>query len=272
MGKLTGATAIVTGASAGIGASFARALAQRGASRIILVARREDRLQALADELGGGAEAYRADLTNPAEIDGLLKHAGDVDLLINNAGFGWASRFENQDFSRLGEMIDLNCRGLVQLTHGCLASMVQKEHGWILNVGSTAGLVPMPGMALYSATKAFVNHFTEALRIELQGSGVEVHLLAPGPVETEFFQVARPDKDDGNRPMGFLFEDADSVANEALDAMLSGHPRSIPGRGIRWAYSFASIMPLTVIRPLVGFAAHGLERILNKKEEDDDDR
>ncbi len=268
VGPLSGASALVTGASAGIGVAFAREIAARGASRIILVARRVERLEALAAELGAVAEVHAADLSCTEEVQALIDAAGPVDLLVNNAGFGCASGFQDQDFTRLGEMIDLNCRGLVQLTHGFLPHMLGSGHGWILNVGSTAGLVPTPNLAVYSASKAFVNHFTEALRIELMGTGVGVHLLAPGPVDTEFFSVARPQRDpSATRPMGFLFEDASGVASQALDAMLADKPRSIPGRPIRWAYSIASILPLGVIRPLVGLGAHGLDRILKRAEE-----
>jgi len=268
VGDLSGISALVTGASAGIGVAFARELAARGAARIVLVARREDRLATLADELGAVAEVHVADLSRPEEIETLLENVGPIDLLINNAGFGWAAGFQDQDFPRLGQMIDLNCRGLVQLTHGCLPAMTRAGRGWILNVGSTAGLIPTPKLAVYSASKAFVNHFTEALRIELQGTGVKVHLLAPGPVDTEFFAVARPDRPaEAQRPMGFLFEDAHEVARQALDSMIADRPRSIPGRPIRWAYGIASILPLAVIRPLVGLGAHGLDRILNRDEE-----
>ena len=265
--RLQGTTALVTGASSGIGLAFAEELSRRGASRIVLVARRADRLQRTAEAIGPHAEAYAADLSNTSAVSKLLEDIGPVDVLINNAGFGWADAFSEQEFDRLGNMIDLNCKTLVQLTEGCLGPMLQAERGWILNVGSTAGLVPTPGLAVDAASKAFVNHFTEALRIELQGSGIRVHLLAPGPVETEFFAVARPGSDpSAKRPLGFIFEDASSVARQALDAMLMDRPRSIPGRGIRWAYGFASILPLSVIRPLVGLGANGLDRLLNKEE------
>jgi short-subunit dehydrogenase len=267
IGDLHGISAIVTGASAGIGSAFAHELARRGASRIVLVARRENRLRALASALGPVAEVRVADLSKPDEVAQLIEAVGPVDLLINNAGFGWATGFSDQRFPRLGQMIDLNCRGLVQLTHGCLPPMLEQGRGWILNVGSTAGLVPTPKLAVYAASKAFVNHFTEALRIELQGTGVCVHLLAPGPVDTEFFAVARPEKDpESERPMGFLFEGAEAVARQALDAMLADKARSIPGRPIRWAFGLAAILPLSVIRPLVGLGAHGLDRLLNKED------
>ena len=262
---MQGISVMVTGASAGIGAAFAHELAQRGATRIVLVARRTDRLEALAAQIGPAAEVHTCDLSDAGAITTLLHAVGPVDMLINNAGFGWAADFAAQDFDRLGEMIDLNCRGLTQLTHGCLGPMVDAKRGWILNVGSTAGLVPTPKFAIYAATKAFVNHFTEALRIELQGTGVKVHLLAPGPVDTEFFAVARPERDgDTQRPMGFIFEDAQSVARQALDALMNDKPRSIPGRPIRWAYGLASIMPISMIRPLMSLGAHGLDRIINK--------
>ena len=265
METLEGTKALVTGASSGIGASFARQLAQRGASEIVLVARRQERLNALAAELGACARVHVADLSNADEVSDLVDQHPDIDVLINNAGFGWGTPLVEQRFDRLGEMIDLNCRTLTRLTHSVAPGMVQRGRGWILNVGSTAGVVPMPNMAVYSATKAFVNHFTEALRIELQGSGVTVHLLTPGPVDTEFFSTARPERSqDAARPLNFLFIQSEAVANEALDAMLANQPRSTPSLPIRLMFGVASILPLRVIRPLMSLSNDGLDRLLKK--------
>jgi short-subunit dehydrogenase len=262
---LSGTSALITGASSGIGACFARQLSDRGVSKLVLVARRRDRLEALAAQIGHVAEVHVADLTEPDAVDGLLQAYGDIDVLVNNAGFGWGTPLVEQEWNRLGQMIDLNCRALTALTHGMVPGMVNRGRGWILNVGSTAGVVPMPNMAVYSATKAFVNHFTEALRIELQGTGVRVHLLTPGPVDTEFFAVARPERDPtAERPLGFLFADAQTVAREALDALVADRPRSTPGRPIRWIYGLAATLPLGVIRPLVSLSSSGLDRLIKK--------
>ena len=140
MTALEGTTALVTGASSGIGASFARLLAQRGAAKIILVARREERLQALADELGACATVHVADLSDADQVSKLVAEHPNVDILINNAGIGWGAPLLEQRVDRLGEMIDLNCRSLMQLTHAVSPGMVERGRGWILNVGSTAGV------------------------------------------------------------------------------------------------------------------------------------
>jgi len=254
--------ALVTGASSGIGAEFAKDLAHRGAGKIILVARREDRLRALAEQIGPQAVVHAVDLTDSVAVDALLQQHPHVDLLVNNAGFGWGSPITEQvdQSSRLLEMIDLNCKALLQLTTHYLPGMIEKRSGWILNVGSIAGMVPMPTMATYCATKAFVHFFTEALRVETRGTGVRVHLLAPGPVETEFFAVAHPGHD---RPMGGLFRSPQKVAKEANDALLHDKARLIPGLWVRWAFGALAMVPMPLIRPLAFIANTQLRKVKN---------
>jgi len=205
--------ALITGASAGLGADFARQLAARG-ERLVLVARRKDRLDALVAELGN-ARAVEADLSLAGAAERLMAdlaaHGEEVDLLVNNAGFGLTGRFAALDGKRQREMIDLNCGALVELAHAVLPGMLERGRGRILNVASTAAFQPGPGMAVYFATKAFVLSFSEALHEEVKGQGVVVSALCPGPTATEFGEVA------GFKPAGpaakaFVGKAADSVA------------------------------------------------------------
>ncbi len=184
---------LITGASAGLGAEFARACAARGEA-LALVARRRDRLEALKAELGGDVHIFAADLAPPGAAQSLIAELGaeglGVDTLINNAGFGLAGKFVNLPLGRQSEMIDLNVRALVELCHLVLPAMREGGKGAILNVASTAAFQPGPNMAVYYATKAFVLSFTEALHHELKGTGIRVSALCPGPTESEFSDVA----------------------------------------------------------------------------------
>lgn len=189
--------ALITGASAGLGALFARELAARR-HHVVLVARRADRLESLAHELasrhGVTAIPLVADLQEshaPATIVGELERRGCVvDVLVNNAGFGLRGEFAALERGRQLGMIDLNVRSLVDLTHRLVPGMVARKHGAILNVASTAAFQPGPYMAVYYATKAFVLSWSEALHEELKPHGIRVSALCPGPTETEFGDVA----------------------------------------------------------------------------------
>ena len=155
-----------------------------------LGARRQERLEAIAQELGPRAVLHVADLT-PQQVKQLIRQWPEVDLLVNNAGFGWGQPLDQQlhNVDRLLEMIDLNCRAVVQLTGGYLGRMLEQDKGWILNVGSIAGMLPIPYMSVYTGTKGFVT--TSLKRCEWNSTTLEsIHLLAPGPVETEFFRVS----------------------------------------------------------------------------------
>ena len=188
MSKVT----LITGASAGLGVDFARQLAARG-EQLVLVARRKDRLEALAAELGN-ARGVAIDLGEPgaaARLMADLAAQGEtVTCLVNNAGFGLAGRFAELDGSRQRSMIDLNCGALTELAYAVLPRMIAAKAGAILNVASTAAFQPGPGMAVYFATKAFVLSFSEALHEEVRGYGVSVTALCPGPTATEFGEVA----------------------------------------------------------------------------------
>jgi uncharacterized protein len=190
-------TALVTGASAGLGVLFAEALAKDGHD-LILVARREDRIVALAERLakehGIAAHAIASDLTvtgAPEQLFAEISRLGlAVDTLINNAGFGLIGDFTGMDRARQAETIDLNCRALMELCHLALPGMIERKSGGILNVASTAAFQPGPWMAVYYATKAFVLSFSEALHEEVKSRGVRVAALCPGPTHTEFAGIA----------------------------------------------------------------------------------
>jgi short-subunit dehydrogenase len=229
---MTHAIALVTGASAGLGIDFARQLSAKG-KRLVLVARRKDRIDAIAAELGN-ARAVEADLSLPGAADRLMTdiaaHGEHVELLVNNAGFGLAGRFAKLDAKRQRQMIDLNCGALVELAHAVLPSMIERKSGAILNVASTAAFQPGPGMAVYFATKAFVLSFSEALHEEARKEGVVVSALCPGPTATEFGEVA------GWKPAGpsarifvDMAADSASVVRAGLEGLEKARAIVIPG-------------------------------------------
>ena len=184
--------AVITGASAGLGVEFARQLAKRG-HRLVLAARRKERLDELAAELGN-ARAVAIDLSKfgaAAELMANVQAAGEqVELLVNNAGFGLIGPFAELDAAREREMIDLNVGALTDLCRAVAPGMIARKSGGILNVGSTAAFQPGPKRAVYFATKAFVLSLTEALHEELKPHGIKVSCLCPGPTRTEFGEVA----------------------------------------------------------------------------------
>ncbi|MDA1164080.1 MAG: SDR family oxidoreductase [Planctomycetota bacterium] len=189
--------ALVTGASSGIGAEFARQLAARG-MHLVLVARREDRLNELAEELdtrhGTRCEVVVVDLSVPGEgkrlFDEVASRSIDVELLINNAGFGFVGAVDDTDPGRMMEMIRLNIAALTELTYLFLPAMLKREHGGIINVASVAAFQPVAYMPVYAASKAFVLHFSEALWAECRDRNVTVQGLCPGTTATEFFDIA----------------------------------------------------------------------------------
>ena len=192
-----GKTALITGASSGIGEQFARALASRGAN-LILVARRTDRLAALAADIESSTKSkvttVTLDLSKQSSSDELVKILDDkkavIDVLINNAGFGTNLRLQNQDMNRLRQEIGLNVSTLTELTASYLPQMLARDSGIIINIASTAAYQAVPGLTVYAATKAYVLSFTEALWGELRGSQVLALAVSPGATATEFFDVS----------------------------------------------------------------------------------
>jgi hypothetical protein len=245
--ELQGVTALVTGASSGIGAALAEELAERGVGRLILVARRVERLQALAQRLPN-AIAHPADLTKPEEVAALIAAWPAVDLVINNAGFGYRGRLVTQEPERLLTMVDLNCRALLQLSQAWLPYMTQQQRGFILNVGSIVGFVPVPSSAVYAATKAFVHSLTESIRAECAGSGIRVHLLAPGPVPTEFFETARGVARKKPSPVSIAPAD---LARAAINDLVSDRARRVPRLPVRILAMAAAGLPMPLLRPLM---------------------
>jgi hypothetical protein len=224
--------ALVTGASSGFGAAFARQLHRRG-HRLVLVARRTDRLLALQKELGGedAALVVTADLAAPGQIAGLLKDLEsrglEIDLLVNNAGFGLTTPFLEQPRERVQEMIDLNVKAVVELTLGLLPAMVKRGRGAIINVSSIAAFQPVPYMGVYGATKAFILSFTEAIAHELWGTGVSLQALCPGPTATEFLEVSKTHSGLLVSRMPML--NPEDVVRASLQGLDRGRLRVIPG-------------------------------------------
>ncbi len=226
-------TALITGASAGLGVQFARLFAKDKIS-LVLVARREARLQQLKNELETGfgikVDIIPLDLTLPDSVSRVLeflkRHQIEIEYLVNNAGFGQSGSFSNVSLKLNLAQIDLNARSLTELTYRLLPSMIKNKSGRILNVGSTAGDQPGPFMAVYYASKAYVNSFSEALHYELKGTGVTVTLSCPGPTFTEFPEVAHV-------PNMKMFQmnamPSDVVARQAYRAMMKGTRRITHG-------------------------------------------
>lgn len=244
--------ALITGASSGIGEAFARRLA-RGAHDLVLVARRKDRLDRLAVELsaerGVTAEVIAADLTADAGVSLVEERlrSGDVDLLVNNAGFGTIGEFTQLSLEREIEELDLNVRALMRLTHAAMKAMVPRGQGAIINVASTAAFQPIPYNATYSATKAFVLHFSEALHQEAKAQGVTVTCLCPGPVRTEFQQAAGIDE---RSLPSMVWMDADAVVESALSASRRGRAIVVPGALNTAAATGTRFLPRFLVRRL----------------------
>ncbi len=234
MHTLAGHWALVTGASSGIGADVARELAARGL-HCILVARRRERLEALASELsarhGVQSRVEVADLAAPGAADALVARLDAAELavsvLINNAGFGTYGPFVDMPAERLGEMLRLNVLALTELTHRLAPRMVARRMGYIMNVASIGGYLPVPGYAAYAATKAFVRNFTEALDAELAGTGVHALSVSPGNTATEFASTAGTVMSDFGLKTAMT---SATCARIAVRAMLRGRRSVVTGR------------------------------------------
>ena len=254
--QIDGCTALITGASAGLGREFARQLAGR-ASAIVLVARRRDRLEELRTELTAdhpslGVHVRSADLSDAQQVTELWKWIDSegiaVDLLINNAGLGDRGRFATSQLDRTAHMVAVNVAALTALTRAILPSMLHRQRGAVLNVSSCASFLPMPAFAVYAATKAYVTSFSEALRSELQGSGVSVTALCPGPVHTEFDTVAlRPDEPAQKAPE-FTYVPAERVVRDALRGIEDDQPVVIPGIAMKISLLLVNLTPMPLLR------------------------
>ena len=262
MMNLDNCSAIITGASAGIGRELARQLAHRAKS-LILVARRRDRLEALRGELTASNPALSVDIreTDLSSLEQTMQLGQsianeEVDLLINNAGLGDLGSFAEADPLRVNQQLQVNVLALTALTRAVLPRMIARKHGAILNVSSSAGFLPLPGFAVYAATKAYVTSFSEAIRAETRGCGISVTTLCPGPVETEFTQVA----DRASRPRRYgstlMHVPVEKVARAGLHGIETDKPIVIPGLLMKVAMGFTRTLPLSLLRLAAAFTKH----------------
>ncbi|HEX4720780.1 MAG TPA: SDR family oxidoreductase [Thermoleophilaceae bacterium] len=223
-------TCVVTGASSGIGSECARELVRRGYG-VTLVARREERLRELAAELGDAAEVYTCDVTDPAArqglADALTERGKAVGILVNNAGFSTSGPFARSDRRRELDMIRTNVEAVVDFCALFVPGMVDRGRGGVLNLASTAAFQPLPMQAGYAATKAFVLSFTESLHAELRGTGVAITALCPGPVKTEFAEVAG--LQNAESLPGVFWDGPEEVAQAGIRGLERGKRVVIPG-------------------------------------------
>ena len=254
--KLDNCSALITGASAGIGRECAHQLANR-ARTLVLVARREERLNDLRDELLNRNARLKVhvrdvDLSEKPQIDELIRSLDqnkiEIDFLINNAGLGDYGPFATSDSKRNEEMLRVNIVALTMLTRALLPQMISKKRGAILNVSSSAGFLPIPEFNVYAATKAYVNSFTESLRTELRGTRITVTALCPGPVHTEFRDVAARI---GNQPTSgpeLTYVSVEQVVRDALAGIESDKSIVIPGFVMKLGMFLVRITPMPILR------------------------
>jgi short-subunit dehydrogenase len=261
--KIDGSNVLITGASAGIGREFARQLATR-ARTLVLVARREQRLNELHDELRNrnaqlNVQVRVVDLCDKSQIDELVRWLAqnkiDIDFLINNAGLGDYGSVATSDIERDNRIIQVNIAALTFLTRQLLPRMIERKRGAILNVSSSAGFLPIPGMTIYAASKAFVNSFTEALRAELHNTGINVTALCPGPVHTEFGDAAKRPGGQPETGPEFIYVSVEQTVRDALAAIESDKPLVIPGFFMKLAMFLVRITPMPVFRLALRFRA-----------------
>ncbi len=249
--------ALITGASSGLGAEFARQLAPVSEA-LILVARRSELLDSLAAEIKKVTphikiHCLKSDLVDDDQrrqfIEAIHLMGLDPDLLVNNAGIGDYGDFVSADWQKTEMMIRLNMEVLTHITHALLPGMINKDGGGIINVSSLASILPIPDFAVYAATKAYVTSFSEALRIELIEHGIKVLALCPGPVHTGFGQVAQRGEPTNVTPGGeSVYVEATQVVGEALASVQKGKPRHYPGKKIALMAAFMSSLPLWLLR------------------------
>lgn len=254
-----GCSALITGASAGIGREFARQLAGRVAS-LVLVARRLDPLEELRDELTNKnpnlkVHCRAVDLSGANEVEELCawlaREQIAIDFLINNAGLGDRGTFATAEPKRVEQMLAVNMLALTTLTRALLPPMIEKKRGAILNVSSTAGFLPIRKMAVYAATKAYVTSFSEGIRAEVRKQGIVVSALCPGPVTTEFGSVAqRPGRRPELQSPSFMHVPVEEVARAGLAGIERNKPLVVPGIVMKIAMLLVRITPMAILRRL----------------------
>jgi uncharacterized protein len=255
---------VVTGASSGIGEEIAREFARRG-YRLVLVARRADRLRDLAEELDGLAHVLPVDLSDRddrATLPDQVAALGVVtDVLINNAGLATLGAIANSDPKAELNLVEVDVAAVVDLCSRFVPDMVKRGRGAVLNVASVGAFGPVPGQASYGAAKAFVLSYTHALREELRGTGVSAATLCPGPVKTGFGEAAGvPDEEAEKSLPKFLWEKPDAVAKAAVDGLASGKAVIIPGAANRIAAAANHLLPRGLITRLVARNHPGLTK------------
>jgi short-subunit dehydrogenase len=257
--KLDGCSAVITGASAGIGREIARQLAVR-AKLIVLVARRRHRLEELRSELI--AENARlqvaireVDLSNLEQTMQLATSLANepIDFLVNNAGLGDHGSFATADPVRVNEQVQVNTLALTALSRALLPRMIAQKRGAILNVSSSAGFLPLPGIAVYAATKAYVTSFSEAIRAETRGHGITVTALCPGPVHTEFDAIAERQTRSRKPRTSLAHVSVDKVVRAALAGIESNKALVIPGVAMKLLMTIVRALPLRVFRAAARF-------------------
>ncbi|ACD82143.1 SDR family NAD(P)-dependent oxidoreductase [Candidatus Methylacidiphilum infernorum] len=259
MKSFRGMTALVTGASSGLGSEFARQLSLE-VSQLLITSRRADRLQALSKEIQAKSPQIKvfwfpADLScqKGREIlcDWLTAERLEIDILINNAGCGDYGLFEESRFDRIRSLLELNVISLTYLTRFVLPQMIRKKRGIIINIGSIVGRKPLPTCAAYSGSKSYVHAFSEALRLEIEGSGVTLTVIAPGPLHTEFFYSAsRNDSEEKPFVPPFMWVSLEKVVNESLAAAKAGKAFYVPGFYTRIASFLHYLTPSFFLKPI----------------------
>jgi len=271
-----GCTALITGASSGLGVEFARQLAPH-AHALVLTARRQDRLEFLKAELSRSNPnlsifCYALDLADMDALDRFTRWLSDegirINFLINNAGLGDHSLFQASEWRRVKAMLDVNIAALTRLTHAMLPVLRTFEDSAILNVSSSASFLPVPRLAVYAATKAYVTSFSEALRAELRGTGVSVTTLCPGPVNTEFADVANSGHS-GPEMIApeFLKIPAERVVYQALLGVERDRARVIPGWAVFIGMSLLFFVPFALIRFGLNASVAGLDEDQESRED-----
>ena len=248
--------ALVTGASAGLGSAYARQLAERGYD-LIVVARREERLATLRDELekqfGISVEPVPVDLTDDRAVGHLveiIQSRNDIEILVNNAGFGVQGRFHEAEIEKNLAMIHVHVLATVRLTHAVLGQMVARDHGYVINVSSLASFLTGPGAVSYCATKAYLNSFSKSVQAELRDTGVRIQSLCPGFTYTEFHDV--PDaKMNRNLVPKFMWMSADRVVRISLETMKRRRVICVPGLVNR---VLAVVIRSRILEPLMQYA------------------
>ena len=254
--------ALVTGASSGLGEEFALQIAPR-VGKLVLVARREPLLEVLAERVRTrfphvAVAVFQADLNQPSERDRLLESLSKIgfvpDLLVNNAGLGDYGEFASADWGKLESMLHVNIEALTHLTHALLPEMIRRGQGAIINVSSLASVIPIPDFAVYAATKAYVTSFSEALRIELRGHSIPVVAVCPGPVRTEFGNVAKRGENSQGMPSHPAFYvPKEQVVSESLAGLDRDSARVYPGFKTAVAALVLCALPIVALRFAMGF-------------------